>query len=59
MATTFVTRVTDIRLEESATNLLARPGERLALSLVLAGMRLPCPRFAPDTRPNMPSGPFN
>ena len=59
MATTFVTRLTDIRLEESATNLLARPGERLDLSLVLAGMRLPCSRFAPDARPNMPSGSFN
>jgi hypothetical protein len=44
---------------ESATHPLARPGERLALSLLLAGPGPPRRRFAPDTRPNAPSGASN
>jgi hypothetical protein len=35
---------------ESATCSPVRPGRRLALSLLLAGMSLPRRRFAPDTR---------
>jgi len=59
MATTFLIRLTNIRLEGSATSRMTRPGERLALSLLLAGTSLPRRRFAPYTRPNMPSGSFN
>jgi hypothetical protein len=57
---------------ETATHPLAHPGERLALSLLLAGTSLPRPqgipipatqgpyrRFVPDTRPNAPTGVFN
>jgi hypothetical protein len=44
---------------ESATHPLARPDVRLALSLILAGMSLLRLRFAPVTRPNVPSGASN
>ena len=44
---------------ESATRRLARPDGRLALSLRLAGMSLLRCRFAPDTRPDAPSGTSN
>ena len=42
-----------------ATSPLAHPGGLLALSLLLAGMSLPRRRFAPDTRPNAPTGSSN
>jgi len=41
---------------ESATHPLARLAVRLPLSLVVAGPGLPPPRFAADTRPDVPSG---
>jgi len=44
---------------ESAKRPLARPDDRLALSLLLAGMSLPRRRFAPTSRPNAPSGASN
>ena len=44
---------------EIATRLLARLCWRLALSLRLAGMSLLRCRFAPDTRPDAPSGASN
>jgi hypothetical protein len=44
---------------ESAACPLARPAERLPLSLVVAGMSLPPPRFAAVTRPDAPSGTLN
>lgn len=46
-------------LGEAATHPPARPGRRLALSLLLAGMSLPRRRFAPDTSPNAPAGASN
>ena len=44
---------------ESATRPLARLCGRLTLSLSLAGMSLLRCRFAPDTRPDAPSGASN
>ena len=44
---------------DSATRLLARLCWRLALSLRLACMSLLRCRFAPDTRPDAPSGASN
>ena len=46
-------------LGESATHPLIRLVKRLALSLLVAGPGLPPRRFAPDTRPNAPSGASN
>jgi hypothetical protein len=43
----------------SATHPLARPGKRLPLSLVVAGIGLLPPRFAAATRPDAPSGASN
>jgi len=44
---------------ESAACPLAHPAERLLLSLVVAGMSLPPPRFAAVTRLDAPSGALN
>jgi len=46
-------------LGESATHPLIRLVVRLPLSLLVAGPGLPPRRFAPDTRPNAPSGASN
>jgi hypothetical protein len=46
-------------IAESATRPPARPGRRLALSLLLAGMGLPRRRFAPNTRPSTPASASN
>jgi len=43
----------------SATHPLARLAKRRPLSLVVAGNRLPPPRFAAATRPDAPSGASN
>jgi hypothetical protein len=43
----------------NATHPPARPGGRLALSLLLAGASLPRRRFAPCTRPNAPADASN
>jgi hypothetical protein len=43
----------------SATRPLARLVERLPLSLVVAGIGLPPPRFAAVTHPDAPSGASN
>ncbi len=47
------------RFGKRATHPLARSAERLTLSLVLAGMSLRRPRFAPATRLPAPSGASN